>query len=57
MLKGPTADVRHFAEHVIAERAVRHGEIALIPSPDEKAGKHRHGHGHKRESKRPAKVR
>ena len=32
VLKGPTKDVRHFAEHVIAERSVRHGELVLIPA-------------------------
>ena len=32
VLKGPTADVRHFAEHVIAERSVRHGELVIIPA-------------------------
>jgi CopG family nickel-responsive transcriptional regulator len=31
VLKGNMADVQHFAEHVIAERSVRHGELAVIP--------------------------
>jgi CopG family nickel-responsive transcriptional regulator len=31
VLKGSMADVQHFAEHVIAERSVRHGELAVIP--------------------------
>jgi CopG family transcriptional regulator, nickel-responsive regulator len=31
VLRGPTKDVRHFAEHVIAERGVRHGQLVLVP--------------------------
>lgn len=31
VLKGPLATVRHFAEHVIAERSVRDGQLAIIP--------------------------
>ncbi|WP_182086543.1 nickel-responsive transcriptional regulator NikR [Aureimonas sp. ME7] len=31
VLKGETGAVRHFAEHVMAERSVRHGELVLIP--------------------------
>lgn len=31
MLRGPGGDVRHIAEHVIAERGVRHGRIVLVP--------------------------
>ncbi|TYC61810.1 nickel-responsive transcriptional regulator NikR [Rhodobacterales bacterium] len=43
ILKGPTAEVQHFAEHVIAERSVRHGTLQIVPqidrntSDDEKA--------------------
>jgi CopG family transcriptional regulator, nickel-responsive regulator len=32
ILRGKTGDVRHFAEHITAERYVMHGELALIPS-------------------------
>lgn len=32
ILKGPMAEVQHFAEHVIAERAVRHGSLQVIPA-------------------------
>ena len=40
VLKGPAAEVRHFAEHVIAERGVRHGRLVMIPAEQEKqAGK------------------
>lgn len=42
ILKGPTRDVRHFADHVIAERSVRHGELVLIP--DAGAGEAPHHH-------------
>ncbi|MBB3950505.1 nickel-responsive transcriptional regulator NikR [Aureimonas jatrophae] len=31
VLKGTGGDVRHFAEHVIAERSVRHGQLVVIP--------------------------
>lgn len=41
VLKGPLDAVRHFAEHVIAERSVRHGELAVIPvKPNEHAHPH-----------------
>jgi CopG family nickel-responsive transcriptional regulator len=32
VLRGHTADVQHLAEHVIAERGVRHGRLVLIPA-------------------------
>jgi CopG family transcriptional regulator, nickel-responsive regulator len=32
VLKGPSAEVKAFADHVIAERGVRHGHIAYMPS-------------------------
>jgi CopG family nickel-responsive transcriptional regulator len=31
VLKGKTGAVQHFAEHVIAERGVRHGRVVLMP--------------------------
>src|SRR5690606_36995407 len=30
ILRGPMAEVQHFAEHVIAERAVRHGSLQIV---------------------------
>ena len=42
MLRGKTEVVRRFADALIAERGVRHGQINLVPV-DEDAG---HGHGH-----------
>jgi CopG family nickel-responsive transcriptional regulator len=43
VLKGPAGQVQNFAEHVIAERSVRHGELAIIP---ESGGAHLHPHHH-----------
>jgi CopG family transcriptional regulator, nickel-responsive regulator len=31
VLRGAVAEVRHFADHVIAERGVRHGRLVLVP--------------------------
>ncbi len=31
VLKGQAGAVRHFAEHVIAERGVRHGQLVILP--------------------------
>lgn len=37
VLKGPTREVQHFADHMVAERAVRHGTVQILPSaPPEK---------------------
>jgi CopG family nickel-responsive transcriptional regulator len=49
VLKGKTGAVQHFAEHVIAERGVRHGRIVLMPTEALTRGarprrpKHSHG--------------
>jgi CopG family transcriptional regulator, nickel-responsive regulator len=32
MLRGGGSEVRHVAEHVIAERGVRHGRVVLVPT-------------------------
>jgi CopG family nickel-responsive transcriptional regulator len=51
VLKGPTSEVKHLAEHLISERGVRHGRIVLIPSefqaechhhPADPGDRHRH---------------
>jgi CopG family nickel-responsive transcriptional regulator len=48
ILKGPAADIRHFADHVIAERGVRHGEVVMLPP-----GSHAHAdHAHDNETHR-----
>lgn len=31
VLKGTVGEVRHFSEHLIAQRNVRHGEVVIIP--------------------------
>ena len=57
VLKGASAEVKAFADHVIAERGVRHGHIAYIPSDqgarprsgdgDRRGNAHGHGRVHK----------
>ena len=42
MLRGAVGDVRHFADHVIAERGVRHGRLVLVPV-EERFETHTHG--------------
>ena len=42
VLRGKTAAVEDFANHVIAERGVRHGRLVMIPVDVEDA-KHAHG--------------
>jgi CopG family nickel-responsive transcriptional regulator len=42
VLRGSVDEVRHFADHVIAERGVRHGRLVLVPV-DEKNETHTHG--------------
>src|SRR6266436_2938152 len=38
VLKGGAREVQHFADHIIAERGVRHGRIVMIPSEPPDAG-------------------
>jgi CopG family nickel-responsive transcriptional regulator len=42
LLRGETSEVHHFAEHVIAERGVRHGRLVAVPV-EVKAETHPHG--------------
>jgi CopG family nickel-responsive transcriptional regulator len=48
-LKGPSSDVQHFADHIIAERGVRYGRVVMIPTAADKkpraARKRSHNHG------------
>ena len=44
VLRGKTRDVRHLADHVIAERGVRHGRLVMLPA-EELAGSHSHRKG------------
>jgi CopG family nickel-responsive transcriptional regulator len=53
ILRGKSAEVQHFAEHVIAERGVRHGRIVLVPTdvmikPHTHADGTAHSHSHPR---------
>ncbi len=55
VLKGPGAKVQRFADHVIAERGVRHGHVVYMPTG--KAIGHHHDHGHhtkRRPRRKPA---
>lgn len=49
VLKGEAGEVSHLADHVIAERGVRHGRVVMVPVAVENE-KHPHGgkpsHGH-----------
>ena len=53
MLKGSGSEVQAFANHVIAERGVRHGHVVYVPATERMAQghgtkpKHKHGHTHK----------
>jgi CopG family nickel-responsive transcriptional regulator len=48
VLKGGAREVQHFADHIIAERGVRHGRIVMIPSepPATGSGRERMFHRH-----------
>ena len=47
VLKGRGPEVQSFANHVIAERGVRHGHVVYVPAPEGTA--HRHAHDHSQE--------
>ena len=44
-LKGASSEVRHLADHVIAERGVRYGRVVMIPTAADKKS-HKRGHKH-----------
>ena len=52
VLRGKSGDVRHFADHIIAERGVRYGRLVLVPvqlsttAHTHGAGAARHTHLH-----------
>jgi CopG family nickel-responsive transcriptional regulator len=56
VLRGRGAEVKAFAEHVIAERGVRHGHVTVIPmEPDpghSRGHTHTHPHSHGKAAKR-----
>lgn len=43
ILKGPTSEVRAFADALVAERGVRHGQVNIV-SVDVDRGRHNHGY-------------
>ena len=49
VLKGRGADVQEFADHIIAERGVRHGHVVYLPADGahshDRGASHGHGHG------------
>lgn len=47
VLRGRTAEVQHLADHVIAERGVRHGRLITVPV-DVKTHAHSHGEGNRK---------
>jgi CopG family nickel-responsive transcriptional regulator len=57
VLRGEAGDVRHLADHVIAERGVRYGRLVTVPvdehsekHPHADAPSHRHMHLHVRKA-------
>ena len=46
VLRGRGAEVKAFAEHVIAERGVRHGHVVILPIEPSSAHHHAHGTKH-----------
>jgi CopG family nickel-responsive transcriptional regulator len=42
IMRGHTADLRHLADHIAAERGVRHGQLNLIPVDMEAMSQHVH---------------
>jgi CopG family transcriptional regulator, nickel-responsive regulator len=46
VLKGRSSDVKAFADHVIAERGVRHGHLVFMPA-DSSVSSHGHDHTHR----------
>jgi len=42
VLRGAMSDIRHFAEHVISERGVRHGRLVAVPV---EVAEESHAHG------------
>jgi CopG family nickel-responsive transcriptional regulator len=52
VLRGPTKDVQHFADHVVAERGVRHGQVVMVAAPS-----HTHPHEHAHPLEAPKKRR
>ncbi len=45
VLKGKGSEVQAFANHVIAERGVRHGHVVYVPATEGMKHAHMHSHG------------
>ncbi len=43
-LRGQSSEVRHLADHVIAERGVKYGRVVMIPMQPDKKPSGRHSH-------------
>ncbi len=52
VLKGRGSDVQEFADHIIAERGVRHGHVVYLPADGAhthgRSANHSHSHSHSR---------
>ncbi|CCE08237.1 putative transcriptional regulator with metal-binding domain (Helix-turn-helix protein, CopG family); transcriptional repressor of nickel transport, nickel-responsive (nikR) [Bradyrhizobium sp. STM 3843] len=46
VLKGKSTEVKAFADHVIAERGVRHGHVVMMPIEAVQSHSHSHDHSH-----------
>ncbi|MET0222253.1 MAG: nickel-responsive transcriptional regulator NikR [Tardiphaga sp.] len=46
VLKGARTEVKAFADHVMAERGVRHGHVAMMPVAASGGHGHAHSHSH-----------
>ncbi|NBC99194.1 nickel-responsive transcriptional regulator NikR [Atlantibacter hermannii] len=46
LLKGETQQVRTFADKVITERGVRHGQVIVVPVEHDETHPHHHPHHH-----------
>ena len=51
VLKGRSSEVKAFADHVIAERGVRHGHVVMMPIEPHGGPGHVHPHGAKNHRK------
>jgi len=45
VLKGRGSEVQELADHIIAERGVRHGHVVYLPADGARSGGHKHSHG------------
>ncbi len=57
VLKGRGSDVQELADHIIAERGVRHGHVVYLPADGTHNHNSRDKHGHDRRRKRSERQR